>query len=71
MKSLAVLCILNSCCDVYLCFTRSAPQVSRWRIADLQFAGGPAAEAQEFLCQHSERVRRLSNIQVGYTHIKP
>uniref|UniRef100_A0A7S3VQQ3 Acyl-[acyl-carrier-protein] desaturase n=1 Tax=Dunaliella tertiolecta TaxID=3047 RepID=A0A7S3VQQ3_DUNTE len=37
--------------------------VSRWQVADLRFSGGKAEEAQQYLCQHADRVRRLANIQ--------
>ena len=38
--------------------------VQRWGVAGLRFAGGPAAEAQEYLCKHSERIRRLADLQM-------
>ncbi len=33
-------------------------------MADLRLSGGAAAEAQDFLCKHSERIRRLADLQM-------
>jgi hypothetical protein len=40
-------------------------QVKRWNIADLRVGNcGTAAEAQDFLCHHAERIKRLANLQM-------
>jgi acyl-[acyl-carrier-protein] desaturase len=39
-------------------------QVQRWDIANLRVSGGDAGEAQEYLCKHSERIRRLADLQL-------
>lgn len=38
--------------------------VKRWGVADLRLRQGAAAEAQEYLCKHSERIRRLADLQM-------
>ncbi|GLC41789.1 hypothetical protein PLESTM_001239700 [Pleodorina starrii] len=38
--------------------------VKKWDIANLQVVTGEAAEAQAFLMKHSERIRRLADIQM-------
>eukprot|EP00967_Tisochrysis_lutea_P078081 scaffold106179_cov18-Tisochrysis_lutea.AAC.1 len=49
----------------------SMRNVSRWQVADLRFSGGKAEEAQQYLCQHADRVRRLANIQVSWQGAGP
>lgn len=39
------------------------PQVDRWDIASVRVESGAAAEAQDFLVHHADRVRRLADIQ--------
>jgi acyl-[acyl-carrier-protein] desaturase len=38
--------------------------VQRWDVANRRFSGGQAAEAQDYLCKHSERIRRLADLQM-------
>uniref|UniRef100_A0A7R9V6Y2 Acyl-[acyl-carrier-protein] desaturase n=1 Tax=Chlamydomonas euryale TaxID=1486919 RepID=A0A7R9V6Y2_9CHLO len=38
--------------------------VRRWKVAELRVSGGRAAQAQEYLCKHSERIRRLADLQM-------
>lgn len=38
-------------------------QVKRWGIADLRVTGA-AAQAQDYLCKHSDRIRRLADLQM-------
>lgn len=38
--------------------------VQRWKVPEVRVVSGRAAEAQEFLCKHSERIRRLADIQM-------
>ena len=53
--------------------THTHVQVARWRIAERTGLNGRAAEAQEYLMGHANRVRRLANIQVregmGWAHL--
>jgi len=37
--------------------------VNRWNVPQIQGLSGDAAAAQEFLCLHADRIRRLANIQ--------
>lgn len=39
-------------------------QVRKWDVANVRVHTGEAAEAQEFLVQHSQRIRRLSDLQM-------
>ena len=39
-------------------------QVNRWNIAGLRLSSGAATEAQDYLCKHSERIRRLADLQM-------
>ena len=42
-----------------------ATQVKRWDIAGMRVGNcGGAAEAQDFLCNHAERIKRLANLQM-------
>ena len=38
--------------------------VQRWNVPSLKVSSGSAAEAQEYLCKHSERIRRLADLQM-------
>lgn len=38
-------------------------QVSKWRVADVTGLSGSGAAAQEYVCGHAARIRRLANIQ--------
>lgn len=38
--------------------------VKRWGIPNLKLSSGAAAEAQDYLCKHSERIRRLADLQM-------
>ncbi len=44
--------------------TSRVPQVRKWDVANVRVHTGEAAEAQEFLVQHSQRIRRLSDLQM-------
>ncbi len=50
--------------DACLCwYDCVCSQVRRWRVVEIQGLSGEAAAAQEYLCQHANRIRRLANIQ--------
>lgn len=38
--------------------------VKKWDIPNLKVSGGAAAEAQDYLCKHSERIMRLADLQM-------
>nr|QKY14961.1 plastid acyl-carrier-protein desaturase/stearoyl-ACp-desaturase (STAD) [Polytomella parva] len=38
--------------------------VKKWKVADVKVESGEAAQAQEYLMQHSARIRKLSNLQM-------
>ena len=38
--------------------------VQRWDVPNLKLSSGNAAEAQEYLCKHAERIRRLADLQM-------
>jgi acyl-[acyl-carrier-protein] desaturase len=38
--------------------------VQRWNVPNLKVSSGSVAEAQEYLCKHSERIRRLADLQM-------
>lgn len=60
----ATSCLLREPADDLANGTFAAVQVQKWGVADLSFTGGAAAEAQEYLCKHSERIRRLADLQM-------
>ncbi len=43
--------------------TRPPLQVKKWGVAEMQGLSGGAAAAQEYVCGHAARIRRLANIQ--------